>query len=163
MSCSNDINVTVNDLYNYNNIIVNVLSGQNDNVLLVGCLSTCESNNIFVQNIIKDDCVVIVDNLSGYDINLNIEQSDYGYRFINFMNTVSSYLPKIKDVSDNLIYNSSLYLNLEEINKLNFITPLTSKWQETTIEVDTIQNSLSTNWQNAYIKVDSGIIDGGYC
>jgi len=92
MSCSNDINVTVNDLYNYNNIIVNVLSGQNDNVLLVSCLSTCESNNIFVQNIIKDDCVVIVDNLSGYDINLNIEQSDYGYRFINFMNKL-----KLKD------------------------------------------------------------------
>jgi len=97
----------------------------------------------------------------------------------NIINKLISNYDKFDMISNNVISNSSLYLNLNEIQDLkalkpltanwqetyeemNLIQPLSSNWQETFIEVNTIQNTLSSDWQKSFEYINNGItIDGG--
>lgn len=47
---------------------------------------------------------------------------------------------------------------------LSIINSLSSKFIETAVEMDTLQDTLSSNWQEIYEIVDSGAIvaDGGF-
>jgi hypothetical protein len=52
---------------------------------------------------------------------------------------------------------------IDLIDRLTVIGPLTSKWIETASEMDTMQNSLTSNWQETYNNNKNAIIDGGFC
>jgi hypothetical protein len=69
---------------------------------------------------------------------------------------------KFENAANNIHANSAAYLNLDEINQLTVIQSASSSWQETYQEVDTIQQNLSSGWQNNTVFIDTGIIDAGY-
>lgn len=144
----------------------------------------CCNDNIVINQIDKPPDSIVINKSNGLNdivVNINPPSDLKTNSLINFVNLISSNFLKFNNASENIISNSSLYLNLNEVNKLNTITPLTAKWQETAFEVDTmqdsltanwdetyydvnfIQSSLSANWQNTYEIVKSGIIDGGFC
>lgn len=69
---------------------------------------------------------------------------------------------KINNAADNLIANSAIYLNPNEIQQLNLIQTLTGTWEETKQEMNTVQVNLSSTWQNTTEFVNTGIFDAGY-
>lgn len=81
--------------------------------------------------------------------------------FTLFQNLTSNY-NNIADATTNIMNYSSLYLNQNEIDRLNLIIPLSAKWEETYNEVNTIQYNLSSSWQNTTEIINSGIVNGGF-
>ena len=93
---------------------------------------------------------------------------------------IGLYQTKIDNVENNVISNSSAYLNLDQTLQLTvlqnlsskwietademdtIIQPLTSKLIETGIEMDTLQISNTGNWQDVYEYVEKGVVDGGF-
>jgi hypothetical protein len=69
---------------------------------------------------------------------------------------------KIEQATNNIIANSSAYLNLEEVQEVNFIQTLTGKFIETVNEMDTIQQNFSANWQETAEYINLGVVDAGY-
>jgi len=102
------------------------------------------------------------------------------YPVANFIKQLSSNFDKFMNVSNNVISNSSSYLNLNQELQLmvlqnlsskwietademdTIIQPLTSKLIETGIEMDTLQISNTGNWQDVYEYVEKGVVDGGF-
>ena len=112
-----------------------------------------QDNNIIINQINEDDIIV----------NINTPSELKLSPLFSFLNLISSNFFKFDSAATNIITNSSLYLNLKEVNELSIITPLTSKWQETAYEMDTIQDPLTSHWDYAYDVVKTGLIDGGFC
>lgn len=86
------------------------------------------------------------------------------YPIATFIKQLSSNFEKFMDVSNNVIYNSATYLNLDQEVKLNVLEGLSSKWIETAQEMDTLQDDLSSNWESTFLEVSSHsshVIDGG--
>jgi hypothetical protein len=112
-----------------------------------------------------NDTIIINESNRGNDIVININTpSDIKLSpLLTIFNLMSSNFFKFDNAATNVIKNSSLYLNLKEVNQLSIMTQLTSKWQETTYEMDTIQDPLSSHWDYAYDVVKSRLIDGGFC
>jgi hypothetical protein len=102
------------------------------------------------------------------------------YPISNFIKQLSSNFQTFLNVSNNVISNSSSYLNLSQEIQLTvlqnlsskwietademdtIIQPLTSKLIETGIEMDTLQISNTGNWQDVYEYVEKGVVDGGF-
>jgi hypothetical protein len=102
------------------------------------------------------------------------------YPISNFIKQLSSNFQTFLNVSNNVISNSSSYLNLGQELQLSvlqnlsskwietademdtIIQPLTSKLIETGIEMDTLQISNTGNWQDVYEYVEKGVVDGGF-
>ncbi len=111
----------------------------------------CESS-IIINQPIKQTTVII-------DTDVNTI-----YPVANFIKQLSSNFEKFLNVSNNVISNSSAYLNLDQEVKLNVLEGLSSKWIETAQEMDTLQDNLSSNWESTYLEVSSHsshVIDGG--
>jgi hypothetical protein len=80
----------------------------------------------------------------------------------NLLNNLEKNYKKIDDATNNIISNSSTYLNLEEVDEVNFIQTLTGKLIETVEEMDTLQQDFTANWQNVSNYIAEGVIDAGY-
>jgi hypothetical protein len=111
-----------------------------------------DDNNIIVETSNNDNITVVIDtegpNL--YPVSQLIE------------NLLKNY-DKINDAANNIIANSSVYLNPDEVEKLNYVQSLTSFWQETTQEMDTVQTALSSTWQETTNYINTGVLDAGFC
>jgi hypothetical protein len=71
-------------------------------------------------------------------------------------------IPVLADFLSVFLSNSSKWVETSgEMDTLQ--NGLTAKWDETSYEMDTLQVNLSANWQDTYEKSKSGIIDGGFC
>jgi len=75
--------------------------------------------------------------------------------YYKLLNSIQNNYEKFDIASTNIMSNSAAYLNPEHKEVLSNVGLLTSNWQETYHEVNTIQNHLSANWENLTI------IDGG--
>jgi hypothetical protein len=106
---------------------------------------------------------IVIENPPQNNISVIVNDALAPFHVINsFINRLSSNLEKYESVSTNVISNSTNYLNLEEVNELNIIQTLTSNWVETYDEVNTIQNNLSSEWQDTTDWYQAGIIDAGF-
>ena len=75
----------------------------------------------------------------------------------------------VNDSTENIVVNiDSSSPNLQQfynvLQNINLLQSLSAKSVETIIEMDTLQETLSANWQGTYEIVDSGAIvaDGGF-
>lgn len=75
--------------------------------------------------------------------------------YYKLLNSIQNNYEKFDIASTNIMSNSAAYLNPEHKEVLSNVGLLTSNWQETYHEVNTIQNYLSANWEN------TTILDGG--
>jgi hypothetical protein len=96
-----------------------------------------------------NNVTVIIDNNS-----TNILQ------YYKLLSSIQNNYEKFDAASTNIISNSAAYLNSEHKETLTHVGLLTSNWQETFHEVNTVQNQLSANWEKAYQNMDM-IINGG--
>ena len=126
-------------------------------------MNCCNDINLIIQTLSSSNELLILETLSG-DNNTILQ--------LNLLSSTNNELNIFDSTNENFIFIETLSSN--DINvKINidddyskfssFISPLTSKWQETSFEVDTIQNNLSSNWQEAFDLSKNKIIDGGYC
>jgi hypothetical protein len=75
---------------------------------------------------------------------------------------IGLYQTKIDTVVNNVIANSALYLNPEEVEEVNLMQTLTGKWMETAEEMDTIQQNFSGGWQEVTEYIQDGVVDAGF-
>jgi hypothetical protein len=75
---------------------------------------------------------------------------------------IGLYQTKIDNVVNNVISNSALYLNPEEVEEVNLMQTLTAKWMETAEEMDTIQQNFSGGWQDVTEYIQAGVVDAGF-
>lgn len=73
----------------------------------------------------------------------------------------------INDSTENITVNvDSNSPNLQQfyntLQNINLLYSLSSKAIETAEEMDTLQESLSSAWQETYEVVNTGIVDGGF-
>ena len=143
----------------------------------------CCNDNIVINQIDKSQDSIVINESLGFNnvvVNINPPTDLKTNPLLNFLNIISSNFDKFTDVANNVISNSSFYLNTQGMNDLSLISGLSAKWQETAFEVDTmqigltgiwdetynevntIQDSLSAGWQETYNIVKTGVIDGGY-
>lgn len=109
------------------------------------------------------DTTIIVNNPPQNKISVIINDTSDPLKLLNtYISRLSSNLEKYELVSTNVISNSTTYLNLQEVEEVNFMQSLTSQWDETYHEVNTIQNQLSTSWQQTSEYISDGIIDAGF-
>lgn len=105
---------------------------------------------------------IVVENPPQNNISVIVNDALAPFHVINsFINRLSSNLEKYESVSTNVISNSTNYLNLEEVNEVNFIQTLTADFLETFNEVNLIQ-PLTSNWQNVTEYIQRGTIDAGF-
>jgi hypothetical protein len=97
----------------------------------------------------SNNVTVIIDNSSP-----NILQ------YYKLLNSIQNNYEKFDVVSTNIVSNSAAYLNPEHKEMLSHIGLLSSNWEETFHEVNTVQNQLSANWEKTYQNMDM-IVDGG--
>jgi hypothetical protein len=81
-------------------------------------------------------------------------------QYYKLLNSIQNNYEKFEVASTNIISNSAAYLNPEHSEALSHVGLLTSNWQETFHEVNTVQNELSANWEKVYQSMDM-IVDGG--
>lgn len=118
---------------------------------------------IIVNNTIQRDNEIILNNIPQNKISVIINDTSEPLRLLNsYINKLSSNLEKYESVSTNVITNSTTYLNVKEIEQINIIQTLTSQWDETYHEVNTIQNELTANWQENTEYVLNGVLDAGF-
>jgi uncharacterized phage infection (PIP) family protein YhgE len=111
----------------------------------------------------ENNTTIIVNNLPKNKTSIIINDTSEPLKLLNsYISKLSSNLEKYESVSTNVITNSSTYLNLKEVEEVNFIQTLTSQWDETYNEVNTIQNELTATWQENSEYVLNGIIDAGF-
>lgn len=84
------------------------------------------------------------------------------YPVVDFLNKLELNYNRFEEAVNNIYTNSARYLNQEQIQQLALIQTLSSGWEETYTEVNTIQQDLSTTWQNTSDYVAVGIVDGGF-
>ncbi|MEN9445622.1 MAG: hypothetical protein RL728_134 [Bacteroidota bacterium] len=106
---------------------------------------------------------IIIEEQPTNNINVIVNDALPTFHLINsYINNLSSNLQKFELASNNIISNSAAYLNIEEVNEVNFIQSLTGNWQETFEEMNTIQQQFSANWQNTTEIYNDPIVDGGF-
>jgi hypothetical protein len=107
-------------------------------------------SNIIVDNKISETTIIVDENVTNL----------LPYR--KLLRDLEQNYSKIENATNNIIANSSIYLNLEEVEEVNFIQTLTGKWIETAEEMDTIQQNFSGNWQQTTEYINQGVVDAGY-
>jgi hypothetical protein len=109
-----------------------------------------------------NDCDIIIDeNIQDINISISDNLENINVSIDNTSPNLQQFYATLQNL--NIIYSlsSKWQETSEEMDTLQ--ETLSSKWQETFIEMDTLQNDLSANWQDTYEKTKSGIIDGGLC
>jgi wyosine [tRNA(Phe)-imidazoG37] synthetase (radical SAM superfamily) len=118
---------------------------------------------IIVNNSVERDTTIIVNNLPENKTSIIINDTSEPLKLLNsYISKLSSNLEKYESVSTNVITNSTTYLNVKEIEQINIIQTLTSQWDETYHEVNTMQNELTANWQENTEYVLNGVLDAGF-
>ncbi len=111
----------------------------------------------------ENDTTIIVNNLPENKTSIIINDTSEPLKLLNsYISKLSSNLEKYESVSTNVITNSTTYLNVKEIEQINIIQTLTSQWDETYHEVNTMQNELTANWQENTEYVLNGVLDAGF-
>jgi hypothetical protein len=110
------------------------------------------------------DTTVIINEEDNCDLTVIVNDSAPHFDEINnlFNIAISLYQNKIDSAVNNLIANSALYLNPEEVAEVNLMQTLTGKWLETAEEMDTIQQSFSGGWQQVTDYIQAGVVDAGF-
>jgi hypothetical protein len=81
------------------------------------------------------------------------------YPISNLINNLIQNYSKIESAATSVINNSAVWFNYNEVEQLGTLQTLSSTWVETYTEMNTIQDSLSTNWQQTY---QNDVSDGGF-
>jgi hypothetical protein len=98
---------------------------------------------------------------SSNNINVIIDNNSPNIlQYYKLLNSIQNNYEKFETASTNIISNSAAYLNPEHKQILSHVGLLTSNWQETFHEVNTIQDNLSANWEKTYQNM-TPIVDGG--
>jgi hypothetical protein len=81
------------------------------------------------------------------------------YPISNLINNLIQNYSKIESVATSVMNNSAVWFNYNEVEQLGILKTLSSTWVETYTEMNTIQDSLSANWQQTY---EDDVVDGGF-
>lgn len=84
------------------------------------------------------------------EVNVNLSETTIN---VDVNNTVNDINIIIDDSSPNV---AELYTTL------NLLRTLSSKFVETSVEMDTLQDTLSAGWEETYQFIDTGIVDAGF-
>jgi hypothetical protein len=109
-----------------------------------------------------NDCEIIIDdNTEIVDISINDNIDNINVNIDNSSPNIQQFISSLNNL--NIIYSLSAKWQETSYEMDTIQDALSAKWQETAYEMDTIQDPLSANWEYAYNSVKLGIIDGGFC